>query len=406
MKRRPAFGSTVGVAALENLLRGLVIWSLFPAVWPCSSSIDCHLNGRCVGGACECDTPWGGENCGEMRFKPVSFPQGYGMAPNLTAWGGGAIFDGERYHAFIHVHTHGCPLACRDNARIDHAVSDTITGPYRFQDVAVAVVSKNSAPVTLHDGTYAIFHIGTGVDGPDGGVNCSSLRDRGRFPCPGRNESGHAAGLLRRGGSTIHVSKSLYGPWVPVRPNSLPACSNPAPHVHRNGTIFIVCQHYRLLRGNTVFGPWSLVADLTDVLDGRAGGVPGKWEDPFMWQDSRENWHILYHVYSTTDGTQGGPGACTNATVSGHLFSADGYVWQPSPVRPYTSQIETADGRHITVSTRERPNIFFDASGQMTHLFNAVCAAPGDVCAAHTGTGCVDCKYEQWDYNLVVPFDV
>ena len=42
----------------------------------------------------------------------------------------------------------------------------------------------------------------------------------------------------------------------------------------------------------------------------------------------------------------------------------------------------------------------------MTHLFNAVCANPGDDCAATTGTGCVDCKYESWDYNLVAPLDL
>ena len=62
-------------------------------------------------------------------------------------------------------------------------------------------------------------------------------------------------------------------------------------------------------------------------------------------------------------------------------------------------------GRSVTVSTRERPFIFFDKSGQMTHLFNAVCA-DGDNCAARTGTGCVDCKYKESDYNLVAPLDV
>ena len=124
------------------------------------------------------------------------------------------------------------------------------------------------------------------------------------------------------------------------------------------------------------------------------------------YQDARDNWHVLYHVYTVTDGKQGGPGACANTTVSGHIFSTDGHTWHASAESPYSSQIAMRDGQHITVSTRERPNIFFDASGQMTHLFNAVCAATGDSCAAHTGTGCVDCKYEAWDYNLVVPFDV
>ena len=123
-----------------------------------------------------------------------------------------------------------------------------------------------------------------------------------------------------------------------------------------------------------------------------------------MWQDKRGSWHIIFHVYNTNDGKQGGPGACRNTTVAGHLFSTDGLAWHAGTTPPYSSQVEMSDGRTITVSTRERPNIFFDSEGQMTHLFNAVCADPGDDCAAHTGTGCVDCKYEAWDYNLVQPF--
>ena len=150
-----------------------------------------------------------------------------------------------------------------------------------------------------------------------------------------------------------------------------------------------------------------------------------------MWIDRRTgDWHVIYHVYNTDDGKQGGPGACRNTTVSGHIFSEDGLAWcvlesmialslkrsedvialssrrHASPTSPYSAQVALAGGRGVTVSTRERPNLFFDAAGQMTHLFNAVCANPGDDCAAGTGTGCVDCKYESWDFNLVAPLDV
>ena len=111
-------------------------------------------------------------------------------------------------------------------------------------------------------------------------------------------------------------------------------------------------------------------------------------------------------MYNTDDGKQGGPGACHNTTVSGHIFSEDGVVWHASPTSPYSARITVEGGEIVTVSTRERPNIFFDEHGQMTHLFNAVCANPGDDCAATTGTGCVDCKYESWDYNLVAPLDL
>ena len=387
----------------------------------CTDDLDCSLNGVCSPSTavCVCDRPWAGASCGRLLFKAVSFPQGYGMAPNLTAWGGGAIRNPKdgRYHAFIHTVAHGCPLACGDNSRIEHAVSDNVTGPYAFSDVAVPMDARNSAPVVLPDGTFAIFHIHTGVPSPNSGAVCApdnappfdtigaQLRSRLPFRCPS-TATPAAAARSSSAGSSIHTSASLAGPWLPVVPNTLPACGNPAPHVLDNGTIFIVCQHTEFYRAESVHGPWTLVTSLTNVTDGAGGGVPGKYEDPFLWRDRRSNWHIMYHVYNTDDGKHGGPGACANATVSGHLFSRDGRTWRPSAVGPYTARVALTGGREVTVSTRERPNIFFDAAGQMTHLFNAVCSATGDDCAASTGTGCVDRKYEAWDYNLVAPLDV
>ena len=80
-----------------------------------------------------------------------------------------------------------------------------------------------------------------------------------RFDCPlaaavadgggGGPDAGGGAG------STIHTSKSLAGPWTPLAPNTLPRCGNPAPHVHRNGSLFVVCQHNMLLRAEDIRGP-------------------------------------------------------------------------------------------------------------------------------------------------------
>jgi hypothetical protein len=80
----------------------------------CSSDVDPSSNRKCVMGVCLCDAPWLGNSCGEIRFKLVSFPQGYGMAPNFTARGGGAIFDGKQHHVpRIHPHAHPrMPIAC------------------------------------------------------------------------------------------------------------------------------------------------------------------------------------------------------------------------------------------------------------------------------------------------------
>jgi hypothetical protein len=141
----------------------------------CRADLDCSLNGVCdVNGTrkCVCDKPWAGEACETLTFKPVTFPQGYGMVPNVTSWGGGIIFDGTHHHMFVSRMTNDCPLSTWGaNSRIDHAVSTTgPEGPYEFKDVAVNTWAHNAAPLVLSDGTYAIVHIGMGTG------KCASVR--------------------------------------------------------------------------------------------------------------------------------------------------------------------------------------------------------------------------------------
>jgi hypothetical protein len=106
---------------------------------------------------------------------------------------------------------------------------------------------------------------------------------------------------------------------------------------------------------------------------------------------------LLYHVYTTEP-----EDTCSNSTVSAHCFSEDGFRWHSHPASPYGTHIQVAGGADVIVSTRERPKLFFDRSGQMTHLFNGVCAAPA--CAGQAP--CVNCKVFYWDYTLVAPLDV
>lgn len=299
------------------------------------------------------------------------------MRPNLTSWGGGAIYDGKQYHLYVSVMANDCPLSTwQVNSRIEHAVAEDITGPYTFKDVAVPTWSHNPAPVVLPDGTYALFHIGNGSSGVDGGQNCSSgLPPKAAAPVAGRS-----AGY-------IQVSRSLDGPWSPLVNNTLGFCNNPAPWVHSNGTIYIVC--YRVLyRADSIHGPWTKLSELYPSV--HVG------EDPDLYMDKR-GFHIISHYY-----TEVARDECVDAVLSGHRFSEDGYTWHESPGQPYTSQIEMQDGRTITVSTRERPKLFFDETGQMTHLYTGVCSA--EKCPSEQS--CVDCKYTHWDYTLVQPFDL
>ena len=141
------------------------------------------------------------------------------MAPNHTTWGGNILQDkvSKKYHMYVSSMTNGCGLGhWRTNSRIEHAVSDTITGPYTFQDVAVNTQAHNAAPIALPDGTFAIVHIGPGNRGPKGGANCSNqISSEDYFPLD-------EGDLNSPPGSGIHVSDSLDGPWSPLLSDSLP----------------------------------------------------------------------------------------------------------------------------------------------------------------------------------------
>jgi len=267
-----------------------------------------------------------------------------------------------------------------------HAVSTTVEGPYKFQDTAVPVWCHNPQVVVLPDGSYAMFHIGNGNGGSP--ANCTTELDAAA-------EGYMAPELPAAGtpGSTIHVSKSLNGPWEALTTNTLPGCNNPAPFVHTNGTIFIICNGFSLYRAPGINGPWTQVTQISI-----SGQPAGNVEDPFLWIDPSSGvFKAFWHVYNTHQDRS----ECVNSTVSAYAYSEDGFKWVASPIQPYSTQVVLTSGETITVSTRERPKVLFGAGGVMTHLVNGVCSATA--CPNGPPTGCVDCKYANWDYTLVAP---
>jgi hypothetical protein len=208
---------------------------------------------------------------------------------NVTTWGGNIIYDNKTstHHLFVSRMTNDCNLVeYSKNSRIDHAVSATgPTGPFIFRDVAIPTWSHNAAPITLPDGSFAIFHVGAGTGSPNGGVNCTnSSRQPSVLGATFQD-------LARDDRSTygVHVSRSLDGPWTAVP--GVKACNNPAPWVHPNGTIYLWCGS--LLRADSIAGPYTRVGNQT--LSGV--GVQGHLEDPQIWTDKRGNWHCLFHVF-------------------------------------------------------------------------------------------------------------
>jgi len=173
-----------------------------------------------------------------------------------------------------------------------------------------------------------------------------------------------------------------------------------------------VCDGFKLYRGDNLTAAgdtWHLVTTI------KAQGTPiaGNYEDPFLYIDARGNWHVIYHVYRT--GPVGGdahnclPGH-DGAVVSGHYFSADGLDWRTSPTMPYGNVVDLDDGSQLLLTTRERPKMLFNAMGEPTHLSNGVCPSPGNFSTPFScpkvSTGCVDCKYNDWDFTNVSPLQL
>jgi hypothetical protein len=147
----------------------------------------------------------------------------------------------------------------------------------------------------------------------------------------------------------------------------------------------------QLYRAPNVTGPYEYLLDIP------SGGTPGIFEDGFLFQDPRDNWHIFFHTYTMSCDTP----LCDPTSISGHRpvqllpsagacvsihassrspqssFSADGISWYTADVQPYFNEVNyTAGGAPLQMSTRERPKLLFDADGNPTHLFNGICPTP------------------------------
>ena len=149
-------------------------------------------------------------------------------------------------------------------------------------------------------------------------------------------------------------------------------------------------------------GPWTVFADISAHSDGTR-------EDPFMWIDTRGHWHIINHMYSTSQVSD-----CGNSSLSDHLFSEDGKAWHTLNVEPYSHTVSYGDGSQHTYTTLERPNCHFDAAGRMTHINLAADMMTQDsgcanyaTCPAKVGgqCACTNCKYADHAGTIIIALD-
>ena len=412
----------------------LVLLCSIATIHACSDDMDCSLNGQCTKSICVCDPAWrdsdnGKERCSILNTLP--FPNDYVPAyggprtstvwqhQNLTSWGGNIIQDSEgKYHLYVSAMAGGagtvllavfCSCSCSVSRFLSHriflfcfvlfcfgaglggwgSISEchhaTASDPmdvFRYHDTVLAPECHNASPLRAPNGSYLLFHIGSG---------------------------------------SWNAADSPTGPW-----RKLPSifvdgkhepCNNPAPMFAKNGTAFVGCNDgsFQIYRSDDIFaGRWSLVTTLA-FPPAWSSAAPGylKNEDPYLWMDARGHFHLLAHRYDYRDGYPKNPNQTTPVLVSGHGYSVNGIDWDFNVAQqPYDAVIVFQNGTKQHLSTYERPHLVFDTeTGQPTHLVNGVSPywnkdKPCDGCSARKGSlnSCVVCKTTKgldYTYTLV-----
>ena len=161
-----------------------------------------------------------------------------------------------------------CTLgAWTTNSQVVTAVSDTPTGPYVRQAIAIPPWSHNPEAIHTPDGKFVIFTLGPGKgktveknctrgdyvpDAADEAALAGELSTRANLPPPGR--------APRPVNFTVHSADSPHGPWVAKTMTvhgwtnlswtlQTPGNWNPAPIVLPDGSVRVMA--------HTDWGPWA-----------------------------------------------------------------------------------------------------------------------------------------------------
>jgi len=355
---------------MMKILSLLLVATALSAVAGCKTDMDCSLNGVCTSAACVCDKPWIGTACTTLAYKvtPASGKNLYNNSDPRNTWNGPIVTGPDgKFHLYDPIYKVG---SLGGPTSVLHGVSDVVTGPYDFTKYP---------------------------DLPAGGENPA-------FIVYEKVAGGPKSYTFWMGGS-VREASSPDGPFTTIKGFTYPG-GNPAPLYH-NGSFYITNQGT-----NAVYTTPSLTSGSKWTQYGTINHptFPGLYrvEDPFMWIDSRGNWHIINHAYRNDQHDN-----CGSSAASAHWFSTDGksdWTWSP---QPYTHTVQYDDGTNHTYTTLERPNLHFDATGQLTHINLAADLVTGDEgCAsrtkhAHNGfTPCDNCKWDDHAGTVIIALDV
>lgn len=341
----------------------------------CSSDNDCSLNGICKGCKCMCDAGWKGSDCGILDLYPASRSGGYNHTDSdVSSWGGSIVRDPEDpklYHMFFSVFASYCPLkSWMPFSTIAHATSKTgPAGPYVSPVQVIGMFAHNPTVVwSPYDKQYLMYHIGCPQPMPD-------LCGPTKFTCGAPDgQSGitvHSSPDLTTWTRQGMVMNGTYDKDVWDRTATNPSAWPLYTSENRTQAMLLAYRGNSLnstnfSSGNLAVSPSGFEGPYTRIQ--KDSLMPVRFEDPFLWQDKRGNYHMLVHAQ--TDGNGGRPGV---KQTGRHAYARDyhGPWTYGNTTLAYDALVNFTDGTSINYGRRERPQLLFSDDGNMTPLFMA-----------------------------------
>jgi len=358
------------------LMFAAALWAL-----ACRTDDDCHLNGVCTTqSTCSCAPGWTGSTCAQLHLlpaKPRPFA-GYEEA-DTASWGGSVLEDPSTglFHMYVSRMAGHCGLrSWTSNSEVVHATSLDPEGPYVFAEVVVPHFAHGPKVRRLADGRFLMMYLGCGEPFQPYVHGCANGTTPPHAAGGAGDPNGRHAAVCSQFNVSVRTAASPEGPWSAPRQvflsgggqqswfvNSSTIFTNPSPFPLKNGSLIcsyranaMGAEHVSVATAAGVDGPYLDTRALPALENGN-----GSWgtEDPFLWRDERQHWHMLMHNLGA-------------AGVSSHAYSRDGQTWTRATEEPYTKLVEFADGSRREMNSRERPELMLSAEGTPRYFVSGV----------------------------------
>jgi len=242
------------------------------------------------------------------------------------------------------------------------ATSSSVEGPYYFAEEIIPPFAHNPTVSRAVDGSFLMFSIGSRYSNP--------------FDCSGGKNYPGWDGWPLESGISLHVSNSVTGTWesrgVVLGNNTLGVwdsdTTNPSALPLKNGTVILIyrgcgigCSGSEQIGIARAQNSWK--NDYVRLTKEPIFSNPN--EDPFIWMDSNNNFHLLMHSLEPNGGF-GGP------NIGRHAYSRDGIFWKfGARTLAYNTTVQLSDGKSRNYLRRERPQVYFE-EGKMVALVTGV----------------------------------